>query len=383
VVIPVSGHAYPWDVLGDPAFADRVLGHGLTEVTLAAAYHSTRAASPLHPRHQVVEALHAALYRPVRPSVWGSRRLQPRAPAWLTEPDPFGAAVEALRSAGLRVSAWIVLTHNTRLGAEFGELAVTNCFGDRYSYALCPAHAEVRDYAATLAAESVSGVPVDGISLEACGQLGLSHNSHHEKTDGAWTAAANRLLSVCCCTACRAAWIARGLDPPEVIDTLQAAVHAEGRGLTGELPDTLADDLLATRHQSTDLLRAEVLDRVRDLAPGAPVTLHAHPDPWATGASPGLTPAAPTEVDAVLVPAWPTVLGTADDIAAATARGTRVDAYVTVLPPAVPGDLPAHVTRLITAGARGLSLYHLGLAPAGRQPLLSRLTALAASAQVP
>jgi hypothetical protein len=383
VVIPVAGHAYPWDVLGDPAFADRVLGHGLTEVTLAAAYHSTRAASPLHPRHQVVEAPHAALYRPLNAETWGARRLRPLPPTWMTEADPFGLAVEALRPDGLRVSAWIVLTHNTRLGSEFGEVAVTNCFGDRYSYALCPAHAEVREYAATLAAESVSGVPVDGVSLEACGQLGLSHNSHHEKTDGAWTPAANRLLSVCCCTACRAAWIARGLDPPEVIDSLRAAVHAEGRGLTGELPDTLADELLATRHRSTDLLRAEILDRLRDQASGVPVTLHAHPDPWATGASPGLTAAAPAQVDAILVPAWPTASGTAEDIAAATGRGARVDAYVTVLPPANPDALPAHVTRLITAGARGLSLYHLGLAPSQRQPLLSRIVELAATAEVP
>ena len=147
----MTGHAYPWDVLGDPDFADRVRGLGLTEVTLAAAYHSTRAASPLHPRHQVVEAPHAALYRPVRPAVWGGRRLQPLGPAWMSEPDPFGAAAETLRHAGLRVSAWIVLTHNTRLGSAFPDVAVTNCFGDRYSYALCPSHAEVREYAATLA----------------------------------------------------------------------------------------------------------------------------------------------------------------------------------------------------------------------------------------
>src|SRR5207244_7408314 len=128
------------------------------------------------------------------------------------------------------VPAWIVLTPPTRLGSAFPELAVTNCHGDRYPYALCPAHPEVREYAATLAAEAVAGVAVDGVSLEACGQLGLAHNSHHEKTEGAWTPEESRLLSVCCCSACRSAWAARGLDHTEVVHAL----------CTGELSDELA-----------------------------------------------------------------------------------------------------------------------------------------------
>jgi hypothetical protein len=373
MVIPVTGHAYPWDVLGDPTFAERVAGHGLPEVTLAAAYHSTRAATPLHTHHQVIEAGYAALYRPVREPVWRSRRLRPRPPIWTTDADPFGAAVEALRSSGLRVSAWIVLTHSTRLGSEFGELAVTNCYGDRYSYALCPAHAEVREYAATLAAEAVAGVLVDGVSLEACGQLGLSHNSHHEKTEGAWTPAAARLLSVCCCGGCRSAWTARGLEPDEVIAVLRAAVVAEADGGSGELPEAMAAELLAVRHRSADLLRAEVLEQL----PGVPVTLHAHPDPWATGASPGLTAAAAEQVEAILVPAWPTDPATADEVKAASGAGARVDAYVTVLAPADPEELPAHVRRMVAAGARGLSLYHLGLAPRWRQPLFTQVTDVA------
>jgi hypothetical protein len=370
-VVTVSGHAYPWDVLGDPAFAERVAGWGLAEVTLAAAYHSTRAATPSHPRHQVVEARYAALYRPVRTSVWGSRRLRPLGPDWLDEADAFGVAAEALRRAGLRVVAWVVLTHNTRLGTEFPDLAVSNCFGDRYPYALCPARPEVREYAATLATEAVAGVPVDGVSLEACGQLGLEHNSHHEKTAGAWTPGVARALSVCCCPACRAAWSASGLEPDEVVGALRTAVAEDA-----DLPGELAGELLAIRHRSTDLLRAEVLDALARAAPGAAVTLHADPDPWATGASPGLTAAAPAEVAGLLVPAWPTAPATAEVVRAAARTGARVDAYVTVLPPAVPSEIPAHVARLVAAGAVGLNLYHLGLAPRGRHDLLARVVAL-------
>jgi hypothetical protein len=373
MVIAVTGHAYPWDVAGDPAFVERVAELGLTDVSLAAAYHSARAATPLHPRHQLVHAHYAALYRPIREPAWQYRRLRPRSPDWMCTADPFGDAAEALRRAGLNVHAWIVLTHNTRLGQIFGELAVTNCFGDRYPYALCPASEEVREYAARLARESVAEVPLAGISLEACGQLGLDHNSHHEKTGDAWTPNAARLLSVCCCTACRAAWAARGLDPSEVIGALRTAVVDDGG-----LPEAIVTEILTARHEATDLMRADVLDVLAQYAPNVPVTLHAHPDPWATGASPGLTAAATKAVDALLVPAWSTDPASANVIAAAAETGLPVDAYVTVLPPAAPREVIPHVRRLVAAGASRLSLYHLGLAPRWRQPLLREVMEVAA-----
>jgi hypothetical protein len=354
----LTGHAYPWDVLGDPGFVERTAG--LETVALAAAYHSTRAATPLHPSHQIVDARYAALYRPVRPSVWQGRRLRPLEPSWLSTSDSFAAAAAVVREAGLRVSAWVVLTHNSRLGTEFPDVAVVNCFGDRYPYALCPSRAEVREYAATLAAEAAEGA--DEVSLEACGQLGLTHGSHHEKTDNAWTTWATRWLSVCCCDACQRGWSGRGLDAAWVLSTLRDAV----RGLS-EVP--FADDLLAVRHASTDLLRAEVLARL-----SVPVTLHAHPDPWVTGASPGLTPTAGADVAALVVPAWP--LDSRPVVEAAVATGRPVDAYVTVLQ--ADEGLPEHASGLVEAGATGLAIYHLGLAPSWRQPLIREMIAVTA-----
>ena len=369
-MVRVTGHAYPWDVVGDPAFPARTRDTGVDSVTLAAAYHATRAATPLHPRHQIVDAHGTALYRPVREAVWAGRRLRPVGPKWMDTPDPYSEAAVALRAAGLRVDAWLVLTHDSRLGRAHPDLAVVNCFGDPYPYALCPAHEEVRDYAATLAAEAVRDAPVDGVSLEACGQLGLTHAGPHEKTDGAWTPEAARWLSVCCCAACQAAWSARGLDPTEVQTTLRAAVRAPADSIVGA--ETSAA-LLAARHETTDLLRAQIVDGVRSGAPDAVLTLHAQPDPWATGPSPGLTPSAAKDVDRLLVPAWPTAPASAELVAAATATGTPVDAYVTVLPPAQAEALPAHVDRLLAAGASGIALYHLGLAPRPGQDLLRTL----------
>ena len=356
----VSGHAYPWDVLGDPDFADRAAA-AVGTVTLAATYHSTRAATPLHPSRRIVDARYAALYRTVRAAAWDGHLLRAAAPDWMDDKDPFGTAVSTLHDAGLAVQAWIVLTHNTRLGLEHPEVTVVNCFGERYPYALCPSHPAVREYAATLAGEAVRDVAVDGVSLEACGQLGLVHLGHHEKTDGAWTAEQIRLLSVCCCTACRAGWQEAGLDPDRVVAGLRAGSPAA---------DVQAA-VLANRHRNTDALRTGVLDAVRSHAPGVPVTLHAQPDPWATGPSPGLTPAAAASVDALLVPAWPTTEASAELVRRAAATGLPVDAYVTVLPPVDPDAVPGHLARLRAAGASRISLYHLGLAARDRQELLT------------
>ena len=353
----VSGHAYPWDVLGDPRFLDRAT----RRVTLAAAYHSTRAATPLHPEHRIVDAQWAALYRPVRQVAWKGQDLRPLEPGWVSSADSFGEAAALLKRAGHEVTAWIVLTHNTRLGTLRPDVAVVNCFGETYPYALCPAHAEVRDHAATLAAEAVLDVDVDGVSLEACGQMGVNHLGHHEKTEGAWSPETAGLLSICCCTACRRAWDADGLDQAEVVAALRA----------GTPSDALLAALLAVRHRHTDMLRAQVLAALRSL----PVTLHAHPDPWATGPSPGLTPTAADDVDALLVPCWQP--GSAELVRAAAGKGKPVDAYVTLLHPMDPAALVPHVRDLKAAGASRLSLYHLGLAPAWRQDLFASIAAAA------
>ncbi|GIG62201.1 hypothetical protein Lfu02_65730 [Longispora fulva] len=389
-MVTVAGHTYPWDVLGDPDFPARAAGLGVGAVTLAAAYHSCRAATPLHPTRQVVDASYAALYRRVRPEVWSGRRLAPLAPGWLSEPDPFGDAARILATAGLPVNAWVVLTHNTRLGTAHPDVTVVNCFGERYPYALCPQWTEVREYAATLAAEACRDVPVEGVSLEACGQLGLTHLSHHEKTDGAWSPASVRLLSVCCCAACRAAWRARGLDDHRIVADLRAVVRALSASTDVDAPVAeligaeTASGVLEARHAAATALRGEVL---AGLPAGIRVTLHASPDPWATGPSPGLAvagspagtapaavPGAPGAtslpgVASVLVPAWPTGPGTAAGVAAmrsAVGPDVRVGAYMTVLAPVGLDEVAGHVGRLRAAGADELHLYHLGLAPAGR-----------------
>lgn len=372
-MVKFVGRAYPWDVLGDPEFVARARQIGVDSVALAAAYHSTRAATPLHPRRKLVDAAHSALYRPVRETAWAHERLRPEAAQWMSEADPFAAAVEALRREGLAVSAWIVLTHNLAVGAAAPDVTVVNCFDERYLYALCPSQAEVRDYCARLSAEALREVDVDEVALEACGQLGVEHGGSHDKTAGAWSQEAAQLLSICCCAACQTEWSRRGLHPATVVAQLRQAVHGHTRGLPEPVCESTMQTLLECRHAAADALRTQVLTEVRRTAPDVSVTLHAHPDPWAVGAAPGLTATAAGEVDELLVPAWPTTVDSAAVVADTARSGTSVSAYVTALEPVEPTALPAHARRLVDAGAQRLDLYHLGLAPLSRQRLLAQI----------
>jgi len=334
--VVISAHAYPWDVIGDPAFVDRVRASGVDSVSLAASYHTTRAATPNHPRHKLIDVPYAALYRHVRPGIWG--RLIPRP---FGTDDPFLEAATILHDAGIPVTAWVVLAHNTRLGLEHPDITVVNCFGERYPYALCPSWTEVAEHCTTLAAEAIRDAPITGVSLESCGQMGLAHLGCHEKTDGAYTPLQQRLLSICCCTAC-------GVPASTVRALFEARTEPSA-------------ELHASRHAATDRLRAGVLQAVKAHAPNASVTLHAQADPWATGPSPGLTPTAAADVDAILMPCWPH--------GATIVKGAH--AYVSTLPP-FDKDLHAHIKRLRDAGAAGLALYHLGLKP-DPAPLFSAL----------
>ncbi|MGV9802136.1 hypothetical protein ACWDTP_29225 [Mycobacterium sp. NPDC003449] len=362
----VVGYAYPWDVIGDPGFVDRARALGISRIALAAAYHTTRAATPLHPRTRVVTARTAALYRPLRATAWAGRRLVPAAADWVGDDDPFGHAATVLAAAGIEVAAWIVLTHSTRLGEANPDLAVVNCFGEAYPYALCPQSPQVREYAATLAAEAVHGVPCSSVVLEACGQLGIVHGGHHEKTEGAYDADTQRLLSICCCLTCREAWRTDGLDPDDVVESLRAAA-----------PDrAVLDTILAIRHAATDMLRREVIDALQTTAP-LEIALHAQPDPWATGALPGLTPTAADDVDVVVSQCWATgenSTQTVRDLVKSLVGRALPAAYVTVLPPTTEDSFGPHVTALLDAGARELHLYHLGLAGPDRRHLLADAT---------
>jgi hypothetical protein len=387
-------YLYPWDVVGDPSAPGRLADLGVQAVALAASYHSTRAATPYHPAHRVLDVPHPAFYLPIRRSSWA--RLVPAVPTW-TPADAYLQARDALKAAGLQVHAWTVLTHNSHLGTANPDLVVRNAFGDPYPYALCPAHEDVIEYCERMVREILEVGEPDGLILEACGPMGFGHQSVHEKTSGAdWTPADVDLLSLCFCTNCAprypeatAAAVRAAIDrtTPENPATETTAANttagASTTTTTSSTPNTiesalgsLTDEVRAIRVGLSTTLRQRLVALTRTIAPNTPITLHANPDPWATGAFAPL-PAGEPNADVLVANCWGDPATDAIRLARLkelTTPGQRVGAYVLALPPrpADPSVLLDHLRTYAKAGASEFHLYHAGLASPQRLTTLTQ-----------
>jgi hypothetical protein len=357
---------YPWDVDGDPAAPDRIAGLGLAGVTLAAAYHAVRAATRFHPGHRIVTR-DAAVYYRADPARWRGTAARPARlrPAVARPAGSFERAAAALRSRGLAVTAWAVLAHNDRLAAAVPSAAVRNAFGDTYPWALCLASTAVRDYAVCLASEVAARAEADAVEFEACGWYGMEHGSAHDKTAGLGGGAAQWLLSVCFCTACRREYAAAGADPAWLAARVRAAVDLPE---DAALPGAAADALAGVRAALAARFQREVVAAAREAAPGKPVYLHVHPDRRATGANPGYEPGALAGAAGIVLSCWDPETGPAlvARTAATAGEGTGIAASLLAVAGlgGDPATLPAQAAAVRAAGATELRLYHAGLASA-------------------
>ncbi|MBT2450804.1 hypothetical protein J7F03_27770 [Streptomyces sp. ISL-43] len=384
-MVTATGYAYPWDFVDDPAAADRAREAGVTTVAVAANYHRTRAATPLHPRHRLVDAEHAACYLPIRPAAWQGMRLVPRVPGW-TVPDSFAVARKAIVAAGLRVAAWTVLTHNSVLGHDHPDLVRRNAFDEPYKYALCPQAPQVADYCATLVHEVALLGEADGLILEAAGPLGVDHGGHHDKTEFAqWTPVQRELLSLCFCASCRRVQRAGGLDPERVAAQVRAAL---GPAQPPKSPDDAlgaqtASVLRGCADANASALHTLLVAAARTAAPGIRITVHGSASAWATGAFAPLGPTVTEGVDAVVANCWAAEPGPPAGGPVAALRhlappATTVGGYFRPETlPATEEGLGALAARYVAAGLGEAHLYHLGLVPrAGLDRLRDFVTAL-------
>ncbi|WP_152916028.1 hypothetical protein [Arthrobacter sp. RIT-PI-e] len=331
-----------------------------------------RAATPRHPRHQVIDA-EAATYFPVRDSAWAGRRLTPREGTPWAAPGSFVAARDSLRAAGVRVRAWVVATHSSAVGRTAPDLCVRNAFGNTYTCALCPSHPEVLSYAETVVTEAAQLCGVEAMIVEGCGPLGFSHQSQHEKTAGAdWSALDESLLSICFCDCCADAYAENGLS---VDDLRQRIRHRVGTSAQ-QVEEVLGEDaapVLAVRAAWTARLRTTLTAAARSSGV-EDLSFFAAPDAWAVGPNVALPALLGTDgtdrgADSYVVNAWALDPSGAERVrAAANLTPARVGAYTTVLPPttATPEDLVSHWSGLVDAGAEELHIYHGGLASTAR-----------------
>ncbi|AEY88619.1 alanine-rich protein [Streptomyces hygroscopicus subsp. jinggangensis 5008] len=372
-----SAFVYPWDVNGDPAAPERIAGLGVEQVTLASAYHSTRALTPRHPRHRIVTAEYAAVLYPPGDR-WAGRGLRPYPAGRWAPGNAYGEAAEALTAAGLEVHTWVVLAHNSRLGAEHPDTSVVNAYGDRYPWAPCVAQPATRAYLVDLAAEAAVRPGAHGTELESLGWYGLQHLHAHDKTAGVGLGDAGQyLMSLCFCPSCRTGYGERGLDADALAEAVREALEPLWRGAADDggwptVEKLLGEDTAAAtrawRDTTARTLQEEAVTAVRAAAPdGFQVLLHADPVPYHCGANVGVDPAHILSVaDGVVVPCTG---GTAllAPFAGQAREGTVLAANFTVVTGmgGSPATLAADAARARADGATELRLYHAGLASDG------------------
>ncbi|MEY9934659.1 hypothetical protein ABH926_009327 [Catenulispora sp. GP43] len=354
-------YVYPWDVVGDPAAAERVAGLGVSHATVAAFYHATRALTPRHPGHRVVVAERSAAYLPVGPA-WTD--LLPAAQSWVAGHDVFGDTVAALAGAGVPTHAWVVVDHVD----GFGGPHVVNAYDDVYPWALCPANESVLEYAVGLAAVVAERPDIAGIEFEAAGWYGFDHLSQHDKVAGVRLSEDEQFLfSLCFCPACCAAYREAGIDASQLRSAVRQRLDANFDGRPAAPFDADLDAAVsAMRGRVADRLREAMVRELRTQRsdPGFSVAFHATPRPRVSLANTGVDMARlPAGTTGVVVNCWN---GSAAPVQAAVGHG--VDVYAGLLGIRGMGGDPEGLARVLgdvrAAGAAGVRIYHAGLAAA-------------------
>jgi hypothetical protein len=289
--LAIYAHPFDLDALQGAGGLARLRDLGYGEVALAVSYHDGRWLQPWHPQGRV-RFLEDGTVHFLPSGDYGVLQPLPSSEVPAHGPSPLEALCAAAPSIGLRVRAWTVGTHNTRLGSVHPELCVENAFGDRYPYALCPAQAAVQQYLTALVRDVGAHRGLQTIELEAFGQMGWKHSSHHDKSSFQPSGLLDAALSACFCTACRAEMLAAGADPLATRAEVQALVRGcvdDGDALApakvpgrpedaGGEPQWLAA-VLAARARPVEA----VARLVADAAPTTARAVQVHPHPWFTG----------------------------------------------------------------------------------------------------
>jgi hypothetical protein len=310
------------------------------------------------------------MYLPVRVGPWKGHRLIPSRPDWLAENDSFSVAKRRLGEVGLKVDAWIVLTHHDELGYAHPELVVRNAFGEPYPYALCPRHPDVREYCTTLIDEILKLTECRGVVLEACGAMGVDHGGVHDKLEFAnFTSVDDELLSLCFCQGCRAELGNINVDADELARLVRDSVGTNAPSLEEALGEW-SEPLATYRATLTSDLRRELIDHIRSVKPATRVTVHTSARRWATGSFPAVGDVENLSgVSSVVANCWSPSSADAELRTLRDAVGPRLDVGGYVRLDRGWSNEPlvtATLRRYAEYGVRELHLYHLGmLSPAG------------------
>lgn len=246
---------YPWDFRdeGIDDLAQRARDLGITHLAVASGYHAGYFLYPHNPGRKVHLLEDGVVYFQPDERCYADGPIRPVVTTMGPQRDWIGAIGAAAGRAGLKMIAWTVLLHNTRIGLAHPEATIHNAFGDSYPHALSPAHPASVALARGLVRDLSAHYPVESILLEAPNYRSRAHGGtwvsghHHERTGTHLRPLEGRLMDLSFNDADVEQAEAAGID----VGALRTAVRAHLTRHFDEAPD-IADDLPATIEQFQD-----------------------------------------------------------------------------------------------------------------------------------
>lgn len=230
-------YAYPW-TLADEGVSEvigTITALGVDTITLAGSYHAGKFLQPHGRNGKVYFPEDGTVYFAADPARYGA--IAPVLSSLVPERDILR---EVTARHEVATTAWLVLLHNSRLGALHPQATVANAFGDRYVYSLCPSAPDVREYAIALCKDVTENYPVTGISLETPGFLPYAHGYHHEFAMVRSNAWLDNRLGLCFCDHCVRGSEAAGIEASRLKAWLRDDIEGYLAGDV-ELPDDMAE----------------------------------------------------------------------------------------------------------------------------------------------
>jgi len=202
-------YTYAWDLAEEGV--SKAVGQfealGLDTVTIAGSYHAGKFLRPHGRAGKVYFPEDGTVYFKANPARYGA--IKPVANSLLSSQDVLR---ELTFQERMKTNVWLVLLHNTLLGSAHPDSAVSNAFGDRYIYNLCPSAPDARAYAIGLAQDVTETYAVSGLSMETPGFLPYAHGFHHEFALNRPNRWLDSQLGLCFCPHCLKGAKAAGIN---------------------------------------------------------------------------------------------------------------------------------------------------------------------------
>ncbi|MBA2288999.1 MAG: hypothetical protein H0V98_01290 [Chloroflexia bacterium] len=364
---------YAWDLEAEGY--DRVVGefadNGVTHINLATAYHAGKFLLPHNPKHRTFFPEDGSIY--FRPDLSRYGRIRPRVNSLVTHTgDPVTRLLDIAGKHSVGYVAWVVLMHNSWLGARYPDATMHTAFGDPVTHSLSPAHPDVREYVLAMLGDLVSRHDVAAIELESPSYMSYSHGWHHEINGVALDDVQEELLSISFSpfevSAARDAGIDAMRARDAVADLLDRSWN-EGFALiqNGQRHDgaemLLTDpELVAYRNWQDDQvvsLATAIRDTVKDANPSTEIRHFAALDGGDAGA------ALLETSDAILAGYATSDQDAITRVEAAKPLGKKVYGMLRGLPPDTtePGQITSRIEAWRSAGVDGIDYYNYGFMP--------------------